>query len=384
MLGSGVSSIALPWLVLDGGGSNTEAGLVYAVSMLPYVVFGLVAGVVGDRYSRRTIMWVTLAIQTAAGLAVPLWALAAQPPLALILLAAFVIGTARVFVDAAVFGAIAAIIGRERFTQGQATLSASWAVGMLVGPALGGVLIAAFGPATALFAEAVGFACATVLLLAIRRPLAADDHRGREPALAMAREGLEVMRASPRIRIYTWMSVAWNLGAAASAGLVVPLLRQTIGLTSTQAGVILAIGALMGVVVPALLAWVLPRFGAARVATAATAVSACSILAMGLSPGFASVLVSSAARSLSDFTILSTVIGERQRGVPDRLQARVGISIRMIAVAAITAGAAVGSLLADPLGVRVVYLLSAAAVGLVVVLVMPRVLRVARIDDEPA
>ena len=378
MLGSGVSSIALPWLVLDHGGSSGEAGVVYAVSMLPYVVFGLAAGVVGDRYSRRTIMWVTLALQTAAALVVPLWSQQAAPPLGVILAAAFAIGTARVFVDAAVFGAIAAIIGRENFTQGQATLSAAWAVGMLAGPALGGVLVAAFGPSTALFAEAGGFLCATLLLLAIRRPLEADDHRGREPALAMAREGLAVMRSSPRIRIYTWLSVVWNLGAAASAGLIVPLLRHVVGLGSTQAGIVLAAGALMGVVVPALLAAILPRYGAARVTTGATALSAVSILGMALSPGFATVLVSSSARSLADFTIISTVIGERQREVPDRLQARVGISIRMVAVAAITAGAAAGSALAGPLGVRGVFLLSALAVAAVVVLFMPRVLRLER------
>jgi hypothetical protein len=105
---------------------------------------------------------------------------------------------------------------------------------------------------------------------------------------------------------------------------------------------------------------------------------------MGMSPGFLSVLVSSAARSLSDYTILSTVIGERQRGVPDRLQARVGISIRMIAVMAITVGSAVGSILADPLGVRTVYLLSAAAVGLVLLVAIPSVLRVGRLADDAA
>lgn len=384
MVAAGVSSIALPWLVLDGGGSNTEAGLVFAFSMLPYVVFGLVAGVVGDRYNRRTIMWITHALQVFAALLVPIWALSGQPPLVVILGAAFVIGTARVFVDAAVFGAIAALIGRQHFARGQATLSASWAVGMLAGPALGGVLIAAFGPAIALVAEAGGFAVAAAMILLIRQPLEANDHRGHEPAVQMMKDGLAVIWNSPRIRVYTWLSVAWNLGAAASMGLIVPLLRDTIGLGSTQAGVVIAVGALMGLVVPALLGWLLPRIGAAKVTTGATALSACAIFAMGMSPGFLSVLVSSAARSLSDYTILSTVIGERQRGVPDRLQARVGISIRMIAVMAITVGSAVGSILADPLGVRTVYLLSAAAVGLVLLVAIPSVLRVGRLADDAA
>jgi hypothetical protein len=51
---------------------------------------------------------------------------------------------------------------------------------------------------------------------------------------------------------------------------------------------------------------------------------------------------------------------------------------------AITVGSAVGSILADPLGVRTVYLLSAAAVGLVLLVAIPSVLRVGRLVDDAA
>ena len=387
MVAAGVSMIALPWLVLDGGGSSTQAGFVFAFSMLPYVLFGLFAGVVGDRYPRRTIMWITHALQVFAALLVPIWALTGTPPLVIILFAAFVIGTARVFVDAAVFGAIAAIIGRQHFSQGQATLSAAWAVGYLAGPALGGVLISLIGAAFALVAEAIMFAVAVTMILAIKRSLDADDHRGHEPAWAMMKEGLAVIIQSPRVRAYTGVSIAWNLGAAMSAALIVPLLHTVLGLGSTPSGIVLAAGAAMGLLVPTLLGRFLPRFGAARLTTVATAVSSVAIFATGLAPGFVVALISNAVRSLTDYTILSVVIGERQKGVPDRLQARVGISGRMIAVMAITIGAALGSVLADPLGVRMVFYISAVIVGLVLVTALPivrRVERAAHLDNPTA
>lgn len=346
--------------------------------MLPYVLFGLFAGVVGDRYPRRTIMWITHALQVFAALLVPIWALTGHPPLLIILFAAFVIGTARVFVDAAVFGAIAAIIGRQHFSQGQATLSAAWAVGYLAGPALGGVLISLIGAAFALVAEAIMFTVAVAMILSIKRSLDADDHRGHEPAWAMMKEGLAVIIQSPRVRAYTAVSIAWNLGAAMSAALIVPLLKTVLGLGSTPSGIVLAAGAAMGLLVPTLLGRLLPRFGAARLTTVATAVSSVAIFATGLAPGFVVALISNAVRSLTDYTILSVVIGERQKGVPDRLQARVGISGRMIAVMAMTIGAALGSVLADPLGVRMVFVISAVIVGLVIVTALPIVWRVER------
>ena len=374
----GVSSIALPWLVLDGGGSATAAGIVYAFSVVPYVVFGLIAGVAGDRFRRRTILWTMHLAQVAAALIVPIWALAGQPPLAIILAAAFAIGTARVFVDAAVFGAISALIGRDRFVSGQATLSASWAIGYLIGPAIGGVLIAAVGPAFALVVEAVGFSIALVAILLMRRSLDPAEPRVAERAVAMAREGISVIFSSPRVRAFTWLSVTWNLGAAASYALVVPLLRDTIGLSSTQAGTVLAVSAGMGLLVPLFLAQLTDRHGGSRVAAGGTAGSSLSILAMCLSPGFLTVLFADAVRSLTDYIVLSTVIGERQRGVPDRLQARVGITGRMIAVTAISSGSLIGSFLAGPLGVRGVFVVSSAAVAVAGVVALPGVLRVGR------
>jgi len=375
----GVSSIALPWLVLDGGGSATAAGVVYAFSVVPYVVFGLMAGVVGDRFRRRTVLWTMHLSQVLAALLVPIWAIAGQPPLAVILVAAFAIGTSRVFVDAAVFGAVAALIGRDRFISGQATLSAAWAIGYLVGPAIGGALIALIGPAFALVVEAFGFAIALTMILMIRRPLDAAERAVAERAVAMAREGLQVIFSSPRVRAFTWLSLTWNLGAAASYALIVPLLRETLGLSSTQAGFILAVSAGMGMLVPLFLGPLSNRHGGPRVAAGGTVGSAVSILAMGLSPGFFSILIADAVRSLSDYVVLSTVIGERQRGVPDRLQARVGITGRMIAVSAISAGALIGSFLAEPLGIRGVFYLSAAAVAVAAVVSLPAVLRLGRV-----
>ncbi len=346
--------------------------------MVPYVIFGLPAGVVGDRHRRRKVMWISYAAQMIAALIIPLWAAAEAPPLLIVLAVAFAIGAGRVFVDAAVFGAIAAIIGRERFTEGQATLSAAWAIGFLAGPAIGGVLIGLIGPAFTLVVEAFGFGLALVLVLLIRTPLDAATPASSVPAVAMMREGLAVIWRTPRVRAYTWVSVAWNLAAAASLALVVPLLRETLELSSTKAGIVLAVGALMGMGVPSLLVRVVPRFGAGRVTAWTTLGSAAGILASGFAPGFVTVTAANALRSLGDYSLLSTIIGERQRGVPDRLQARVGISGRMIAVAAISSGAVVGSVLSDLIGVRGVFIASGIAVGIAFALTVPAVLRLDR------
>src|SRR4051812_42888182 len=263
-LAIGVAGVALPWLVLNGGGSHGQAGLVFALTVVPYVVFGLVAGAAGDRFPRRAVMLWAHAVQAALAAVIPLWTIAHVPPVAAILPLAFAIGSARVFADAGTFGAVASIVGPERFGEGQATLSAAWGVGLFAGPALGGLLVAAVGPGFALAAEAGACAAAALLVLAIRSGL---DHDADEPPVGSAAaigEGLRYMLRSKAIATYTAVIVAFNLAGAGSYALLVPLLRDHMGLPARQVGAILAAGELSAVAAAAVVGPLTRRFGGDR------------------------------------------------------------------------------------------------------------------------
>ena len=134
-LAAGISLVALPWLVLDAGGTPSQAGAAFLAGTLPYVALGLNAGHVGDHRPRRRVMVTGTAVQTAAAVVIPL-ALAGgvaveDMPLALIYAAALVVTAGRVFVDAAAFGAIAKLVGGGHFVRASRRCrssgrSASW------------------------------------------------------------------------------------------------------------------------------------------------------------------------------------------------------------------------------------------------------------------
>ena len=77
----GVAQVALPWLVLDATGSEAQAGLVFMLGLAPYVVFGLPAGLIADRFRRQTVIWMAHAFQACVAVIVPLWAIFATPPI---------------------------------------------------------------------------------------------------------------------------------------------------------------------------------------------------------------------------------------------------------------------------------------------------------------
>lgn len=376
-LAHGISSVALPWLVLDDHGSTAGAGLVFTFTTLPYVLFGLAAGVVGDRYPSRRVIWLTHLVQAAIALVVPIWAFSGAPPVAVVLVAAFAIGTGRVFSDAAVFGALVGVVGKQGIVHGQATLGAAWAVGLLAGPALGGVLIATVGPARALAIEAAGFAIAAVVVRAmhVTRTLTDEPHL---PARAVVLQGLQLIFGDRVIRTVTLTGMSWCAFEAGAWALTVPLLREELGLGSGETGAVLAAGAAMGILGSPIVGALDARIGGLRIVALAIPLSGVSIAALGLAPTLALALVAFCGFELSAVIATAAMIGERQRQAPLSLQSTVGISGRMVIMTSLAAGSAVASGLAAAVELRTLYVGLAIGTLAVSAAALPRILRLAR------
>src|SRR5919201_1578057 len=107
--GSNMSRIAYPLLALAVTHSPAKAGYVGGVQFLPYLVFGLAAGVAADRFERRRLMIVSETLAAAALATLAASVLAHETRFWLVLAVAFVDGTAGVFTIAAQRGAFRAV-----------------------------------------------------------------------------------------------------------------------------------------------------------------------------------------------------------------------------------------------------------------------------------
>ncbi len=373
-LGAGVGIVALPWLVLDAGGNASTAGLVVVFGLVPYVLFGLFAGVTGDRRSRRKVIVAAHATQAACALAVTVWALSGTTPVWLVLGAAFSIGTARTFADASAFGAIAQIVGPAQFGAAQGLLSTVWATGMVSGPALGGQLIGSFGPSRAITVQCAAFGLAALCAATIRSPLRppVPNFGGLQEAI---REGIDVILRTPVVRMITLTTLVWNLAFYGSEALIVPFLRGVIHLDGGRVGWVLGVGALIGVATGPMILWLEGRIGPPVVIVTGIVVSGLCVLALATSTAFWQVLGIWVVLSLAQWVSFTTAIGERQRHAPAHMQARVGITGRAIAMGSMTAGATGASLLAHVVELRTLYYGMGVATLLVAVVLGPRLLR---------
>ncbi len=378
-LSAGISLVALPWLVLDVGGSRTAAGGVFLAGTVPYVALGLHAGHVGDHHPRRRVMLIGTLAQLAAALVVPLAVAggldADSVPLVLIYASALAVTSGRVFVDASAFGAIARLVGDSHFVEGQSALSFVWSLGFLVGPALGGGLIGAVGVIGALWAQAAGFVLAAVLMALLRRDLGPDPDQppsaGGEGVLA----GVRLVSRDPVLRTLTIMGMAWNLTVNVIYSLIVVFARHNLAADAGQAGLMLALAGAAGLAGGLLAPVARRRLGAARALRVGLVVSAVGALATALSDGLLVATVSYAVLELSALLFITLLISERQTRASASEQGRVGITGRMAALSAATAGALVGSALAAVLPLSTIFLGAALATAAVAVAGL-RVIRV--------
>jgi MFS family permease len=352
----GLGIVAFPWLVLDGGGGPSLAGLVFTVAAIPYVLFGLPAGVAGDRYSRKKMMvGGHLGQALCAGL-LPLWALGASPPVVLVLACAFAVGVGRTFADAASFGAVADVVGPANYAQGQAALSSAWAAGSIAGPFAGGILVAFIGAAPAVGVQSGTFLIAAFLVGRIRRPLAAPAQEAYGRVRDAVREGITLIWENPVLRLLTVVQLLWYLTVIGAQALIVPFLRTELSLDAHEVGWILGVGAAMGLAAGVLVGAVLRRIGALHLIAAGIVGSALAPLALAVARDFWSALFAFSALTLAIWVSVTTLIGERQRHAPHHLQARVGITGRGIAFASMMVGSLIASTLASFVSLRALYL----------------------------
>ena len=173
-LGSAMSSIAYPLLVLSLHGTALQAGSVATVSLATRLVLRLPAGQLADRWSPRTVMLCADLTRAAALGSIPLAALAGQVHYAQLLAVALVEGMAT-----ALFGPASNILTKDIVPPEQLAEAAGLSQGMLsaaylAGPAIGGLLFTA-GREVPFAVDAASYAVSASLLwqIAARPPISA-------------------------------------------------------------------------------------------------------------------------------------------------------------------------------------------------------------------
>lgn len=185
MTGSQVSCVAYPLLVFSLGGDALQAGLVGAVAVIPYLLIGMPAGVLVDRWNRKHLM-----IGCDIGRLVVLAAVAIVGVFGHLTIAQLavtvVIDTALyILFNAAQIAALPRIVDPDQVTTALAQDQAGLQLALLSGPLLGGYLFQAVSRVAPFLLDAASYGASALTLVFLRTPL---QERSHAPAGQFLRE----------------------------------------------------------------------------------------------------------------------------------------------------------------------------------------------------
>ena len=237
-LGSQVTSIAYPLLVLAVTHSPAKAGVVGFAGLIPHAVFGLLAGVAADRWNRKRLMIAADGVRALAIASLAASILLDRVSFWQIAVVAFVEGTGSVVFNTAHAGALRAIVPRPQLPAAVGVIRARGATVMLAGPPLGGALFA-LGRAVPFLFDAVSYFFSFISLVLMRTPF--QEERELDPARLRTQivEGFRFLWSRPFLRTCAFL---YGLGNFTIPGilLVVIVAGQRHGLSSAGIGALLA------------------------------------------------------------------------------------------------------------------------------------------------
>jgi predicted MFS family arabinose efflux permease len=321
VVGTWMQSVAAAWLVLQLSHNSAAALALFGVcSYAPVLVFGLYAGTLVDRFAHRDILLLTQMVSLVGALVYAALTATHTITLPIVLVLAAALGVNQALYFPARQATVLEMVGRGELVSAVALNSIAFNLARIVGPALGGIVIAAFGVAACFWLNAFSYLGVIAALLTIRRrPLTAGPP---QTALQLMGEALRYVKRTPTLAgLFLLLFIAGTFGA--NFNLVLPLFtRVALHANADTLGYLFAaqgVGSLIGALTMTLAGGFLlePR----RIVMGALLFAATE-MAFLIMPGFsqATVLLLVIGWSFAVYSIGTNTIVQLR--APDRMQGR--------------------------------------------------------------
>lgn len=174
-LGSMMTYVAVPFQVKELTGSFVAVGLIGAIELVPMIIFGLYGGALADFVDRKRLVWLTEAASTVLVAILFINAQLDHPHLWVIYVVIALFSAVDSLQRPSMQALIPRIVAHDQLPAASALSSLRWQVGAIVGPSLGGVIIAASGVSTVYAIDAISFLISLSFLSRIRPVPASPD-----------------------------------------------------------------------------------------------------------------------------------------------------------------------------------------------------------------
>lgn len=357
--GSMVTAVALPVLVYRLSGSPFLTALVTALEAAPYLLTGLFAGALSDRWNRRRVMVSADLVNAVVIGSIPLAHWLGILTVPQVLVVGFVVQMVYTFFDGANFGALPVLVGRARVAQANAAVWTASSLIELFVPPLAGLVLAVLNPATLLALDALSFVASASAVRGIVRAMS-EQREGQAPlrpgvVFKDIAEGLRFLVRHPGVRTMTIVGSLQSFAGGGFVALMVVWLDRAlhVGTSGLRFGLVWGAWGIGGLAAALGLPRLLKRLPPAAITLYAIPVSAVLGIVTPLMPTWPLAAIALLAWGSAYVLVIVNAISYRQQVTPEQLLGRVNTAGRMLSWGVgWTLGSILGGVLGSQLGVR--------------------------------
>ncbi|WP_297556320.1 MFS transporter [Microbacterium sp.] len=350
-VGDGVALAAAPLLIASMTSSPILVAAGAILQFLPWLLFGLHAGAIADRFDRRRLVMFANAARALVLAALCVFLLTGVANIWIVLAVAFLYGTAEVFVDTAGSTLLPMLVKPADLGVGNARLQAGYLVAnQFAGPPLGAFLFAA-GTAWPFLLEVVCVSFAVVLISRMATtPVPPRETDAHPPVHTDIAEGLRWLWRNPPVRMLVLIILVFNITWAAPWGVLVLYATEHLHMGAVGYGALTTASAAGGILATLSFGWLERHVSFATLMRVVLSLEVLMHLSFALTTtGWVALVIMFffGAYAFVWGTISTTV---RQRLVPAELQGRVA-SVNMVGVfGGMVVGQALGGVIAQVWG----------------------------------
>jgi MFS family permease len=362
-LGTWMQNVGAAWLMTSLAPSPVFVSLVQAASNLPLFLLALPAGALADVVDRRRLMLIALVWLCAAAALLGALDLAGHVTPAALLWCTFALGIGGAFLAPAFQAVVPELVPHAELTPAVSLNGVSMNLGRAAGPALGGVVVAAFGAGATFLLNAASFV-AVAIAVARWRSAPREGRLPPEDLIGAMRAGIRYVRHSAPLQIVLWRTASFVLPASALWALLPLLARDTLSLGAGGYGALLGCFGIGAVLAGVLMSGVRARFGAGQMASGGALAFAVACAVLGLVPA---VPVAGAALAVAGgawLSVLTTFNASAQIVIPPWVRARALATYLIVLFGGLAIGSAIFGALAESIGVPNAFVAAGAAVAL--------------------
>jgi MFS family permease len=381
-LGEGITLAAGPLLVASQTHYPLAVAMATFLQRLPWLIFGLYAGVMADRVSRRAIVITTGLVRAAILLLLTASILTHHVDTIVVLAALFLFGANEAFGDTTTTTLLPMLVDRRDLgIANSRSLTGVIVWNQLAGPPIGAALFAA-GMALPFVSETVCVLAGVLLITRVRLP----PQLGRDRPTRVRqdiREGWRWLWAHPAIRTLAITIFTFNVTFGAAWSVLVLYARERLGMTAFGFGLITTAMAVGGLVGTASYGWLERRVPLGVIMRGGLIIETLTHLALALTRWAWLALIVFAIFGAHAFIWGTTSTSVRQRAVPTEFQGRVGSVYLTGVVGGIVIGSALGGLVASVWGVTAPFWFAFAGSAIILALIWRSLLHIAHADESP-